>query len=110
MLMEQYPRLITSPDYFDFRSGSTSAWGLCNRRLGFVFEMNATTIHDSAHLFPFSILLGGFVADHDFNPLDIRKIIEKNAGPRAGDKVVPPYVAYVDERSMPFIRECLARG
>lgn len=106
VLVADFPDLIRKPDFLDFRSGSASAWGLCNRRLGFVFEMNATTIHDSAHLYPFTYL-GGEVVDHAYQPIDVAEIFEANAGPDGEVKAVPPYIAFVDSRSLEFLREIL---
>jgi hypothetical protein len=105
-LLDHFSSLVSRPEFLDFRSGSASAWGLCNRRLGFVFELRPTTIHDSAHLYPFSYL-GGNVVDHDYRPINVAEIFDKNADPTSNQKVVPPYIAYVDERSVQFLQTVL---
>ncbi len=102
-LLANYGRLIAAAEYFDFRAGSPAAWPLCMGMLGWVIEPNATTIHDSIHLYPYSILLGGHVVDLQRRPINVAKTIEDHAGPESLEKVFPPYVAYFDAESLDFV-------
>jgi hypothetical protein len=102
-LLGRFQRLILEAEFFDFRAGTAACWPLCTGLLGWVVEINPTTIHDSVHLYPFSAL-GGRVVDLDFAPLDVLRLIEGNAGPESLEKVFPPYIAYVDADSLEFIR------
>jgi hypothetical protein len=106
-LLSTYPRLVTESDYFDFKAGTPVIWPLSMGMLGFVVELRRTTIHDSIFLFPF-MELNGKVVDHDLRPIDVKRVIEANAGPEAMQKVFPPYFAYTDDEALDFIKACIA--
>lgn len=98
-----YSALIANAEFFDFKAGNPSIWPLCKGLLGWVIEPNRTTIHDSIYLYPFESL-GGHVVDHDYQPIDVLRLVEEHAGPEALEKKVPPYIAYVYDESLDFIK------
>jgi hypothetical protein len=107
-LMQAFPCLLADAEYFDLLAGTPSVWPLTKGMLGFVVEISHTTIHDSIHLFPF-IELGGHVVDHHFHRINVKSLIEENAGPEAPAKVFPPYIAYVDDEALEFVKSCSRR-
>jgi hypothetical protein len=102
-LREKFPDLQVVANHLDYRAGTTSAWQLCNGMLGFVVELNSTTIHDSAHLYPF-YLLGGQVVTHDYEPIHVIELIQDHADPRNMEKVIPPYIAFHDRESLDVVK------
>jgi hypothetical protein len=102
-MLSRYSAIITNAEYFDFKAGNPSVWQLCKGLLGWVIEPNWTTIHDSIYLWPF-VSVGGKVVDHNYEPVEILKLIEEHAGPESLEKAVPPYIAYADDDSLEFIR------
>ena len=106
-LRERFPDLQVLADHLDYRAGTTAAWQLCNGMLGFIVELNATTIHDSAHLFPFYIL-GGQIVTHDYEPIRVIELIQDHADPKNMEKVVPPYIAFSDRKSLDLVRAAAA--
>ena len=105
LLLARYAQLIVQADYFDFKAGSLSVWPMCTGLLGWIIELNPTTIHDSIHLFPF-VSLGGRVVDFDYRPLNVLRLVEENAGPESLEKIFPAYIAYIDEESLDLIKSC----
>ena len=99
----RYSPLIANAEFFDFKAGNPSVWQLCKGLLGWVIEPNRTTIHDSIFLYPFDSL-GGHVVDHDYRQIDVLRLVEEHAGPEALEKTVPPYIAYVYDDSLDFIK------
>lgn len=104
LLLSRYAPLVAKADYFDLRAGSPSVWPLCCGLLGWVLELHPTTIHDSIHLYPFTAL-GGTVVDHNYQPLNVLRLTEENAGPEALEKIFPPYIAYADDDSLQLIKD-----
>ena len=107
-MFDRYSGIIAKSEYFDFKAGNPSVWQLCKGLLGWVVEPNPTTIHDSIYLWPFE-LVGGHIVDHEYNPINVLRLVESNAGPEALEKVVPPYIAYVHDDSLEFIKDNLTR-
>lgn len=108
-LRTKFPDLQVVSNHLDYRAGTTAAWQLCKGMLGFIVELNMTTIHDSAHLYPF-YFLGGQVVTHDFEPVHVLELMQEHAGPDALEKVVPPYIAYSDVRSLDLVKKAMSRG
>jgi hypothetical protein len=102
-VVRRFGHLVTGAPYFDLRAGTPAGWALCTGLLGWMLEPSRTTIHDSIHLFPFT-LLGGRVFTEDFERVDARQLFEDHAGPGAPDKIVPPYLACVFDESLDLIR------
>jgi hypothetical protein len=102
-VLERFGHLVTGAPYFDLRAGTPAGWALCTGLLGWLLEPSRTTIHDSIHLFPFT-LLGGRVFTTDFERIDARQLFEDHAGPGETEKIIPPYVACVFDESMQLIR------
>jgi hypothetical protein len=102
-LQAKFPGLQTAANHLDYRAGTTAAWQLCNGMLGFIVELNHTTIHDSAHLFPF-FLLGGHVVTHNYEPVRVLELVEEHAGPASMEKVIPPYIAFQDRASLDIVK------
>jgi hypothetical protein len=102
-MFARYSALIAHAEFFDFKAGNPSIWQLCKGLLGWVIEPNRTTIHDSIYLYPFESL-GGRVVDHDYRPIDVLRLVEEHAGPEALEKTVPPYIAYIYDDSLDFIK------
>lgn len=107
-LREKFPDLQVVSYHLDYRAGTTAAWQLCKGMLGFIVELNMTTIHDSAHLYPF-YFLGGQVVTHDFEPVHILDLMQEHAGPDALEKVIPPYIAYGDRKSLDIVKRAMIR-
>jgi hypothetical protein len=103
-MLAHYSAIIANAEFFDFKAGNPSVWQLCKGLLGWVIEPNWTTIHDSIYLWPFE-LVGGRVVDHDYRPMNILRLVEEHAGPESLEKAVPPYIAYVYDDSLEFIRD-----
>ncbi|MEV4805743.1 hypothetical protein AB0K18_37585 [Nonomuraea sp. NPDC049421] len=108
-LQEKFPRLQLVSNHLDYRAGTTAAWQLCKGMLGFIVELNTTTIHDSAHLYPF-YFLGGQIVTHDLEPVRILEVMQDNAGPESLERVIPPYIAYSNPRSLDLIRRSMGPG
>lgn len=106
-LRAKLPDLQVLSKHLDYRAGTTAAWQLCKGMMGFIVELNTTTIHDSAHLYPF-YFLGGQVVTHNFEPVHVLDLMQEHAGPDAIEKVVPPYFAYSDARSVDLIKRAMA--
>lgn len=102
-LRSSFPNLQTVTRHLDYRAGTTAAWQLCKGMLGFIIELNTTTIHDSAHLYPF-YFLGGQVVTHDYEPIQILDLIQEHAGPEAPPQVIPPYIAFSDTNSLNVVK------
>jgi hypothetical protein len=102
-LQLNFPQLQMAARHFDYRAGTTAAWQLCKGLTGFIVELNTTTIHDSAHLLPF-FFLGGQIVTHEYESINILKLIEEHAGPDAFEKIVPPYIAFSDQQSLGLVR------
>lgn len=107
-LLKKYPSLIQEAEFMDFKAGTPIAWPLCTGLLGWVIELNATTIHDAVHLLPFTAL-GGKVVDAQLHPINVLGQIEHHAGPEALEKVFPPYIAYVSDESLDFVTQHAAQ-
>ncbi|MEU0561945.1 hypothetical protein [Dactylosporangium maewongense] len=102
-LRAKFPDLQVLSNHLDYRAGTTAAWQLCNGMLGFIVELNATTIHDSAHLLPYT-LLGGNIVTHEYEPVRIIELIQDHADPTNLEKVVPPYIAFTDRESLEIVK------
>jgi hypothetical protein len=103
-VVREFGQLVTGAPYFDLRAGTPAGWALCTGLLGWLLEPSQTTIHDSIHLFPFT-LLGGRVFTTRFERVDVRQLFEDHAGPGAPEKIIPPYVACVFDESVDLIRD-----
>jgi hypothetical protein len=102
-VMRNFGHLVTHAPYFDLRAGTPAGWALCTGLLGWLLEPSQTTIHDSIHLFPFT-LLGGRVFTTGFEHIDARELFEQHAGPGEAEKIIPPYIACVFDESVDLIR------
>jgi hypothetical protein len=102
-MLTRYSALIAKAEFFDFKAGNPSVWQLCKGLLGWVIEPNPTTIHDSIYLYPF-VQVGGQVVDQDYRAIDILRLVEAHAGPESLEKAVPPYIAFVFDESLDFIK------